>query len=292
VVTIPDPPPGRSLRLAVDGLTLHVLDHGATSEAAAARPLLLLHGGMGHARWWDLVAPALADVAHPFALDRRGHGDSEWAEPGQYGWERDLLDVEDVMRRLCPLPWSVAGHSQGGLLAVHLATRRNVAIRELILLDVPLEPQSPSLQRAGRAFQRIPQLRYPSLEQAMLRFQPFPPVHQVAPDVLAYLARHSFKPIDDGMLTSKFHWKSYQRDRSREGNPLAEHGARLRALDVPVLSVRGGESTILTRDDQQELLRRLRFGRGVEIAGATHSLHAERPAEVAAAMREFLLRDA
>jgi len=293
MVAIPETPPGRTLHLVVDDVRLHVLDHGAASEAAAARPLLLLHGGMGHSRWWDLVAPGLTDVAHPVALDRRGHGDSDWAEPDRYGWERDLLDAEAVMRRLSTLPWSLAGHSQGGLLAVHLATRGNVPIRELILLDVPLEPQSPSLQRAGRAFQRIPQLRYPSLEHALQRFQPYPSTHNVAPDVLDYLARHSFKPIDDGgELTSKFHWKSYQRDRSREGNPLADHGVRLRAIDVPVLSIRGSDSTILSRDDQVELLRRLRDGHGVEIPHATHSLHAEQPAAVVATMRSFLLRDA
>lgn len=272
---------------------MHVLDHAAASEAAAARPLLLLHGGMGHARWWDLVAPSLTDVVHPFALDRRGHGDSDWADPDRYGWERDLLDAEEAMRRLSALPWTLAGHSQGGLLAVHLATRGRVPVRELILLDVPLEPQSPGLKRAGRAFQRIPQLRYPSLEHAVRRFQPFPSTHHVPADVLDYLARHSFKPIDaGGELTSKFHWKSYQRDRSREGDPLADHGSRLGAIDVPVLSIRGGDSTILPRDDQAELLRRLRDGRGVEIPHATHSLHAEQPGAVVAALRAFLLRNA
>jgi pimeloyl-ACP methyl ester carboxylesterase len=278
----------------VDDVTLHVLDHGAASQAAAERPLLLLHGGMGHSRWWDLVAPQLRAVAHPFAVDRRGHGDSDWADPERYGWERDLLDLEAVTQRLSPLPWSLAGHSQGGLLAVHLATRGHVPIRELMLLDVPLEPQSPGLQRAGRAFRRMPQIHYPSLEHAMLRFQPFPSQHHVSSPVLEYLARHSFKPVDDGSgdLTSKFHWKSYQRDRSREGNPLADHGARLRALDVPVLSVRAAESTILSADDQAELLRRLRNGRGVEIAHATHSLHAEQPAAVAEALRDFLSRHA
>ena len=249
---------------------------------------------MGHSRWWDLVAPALTAVSHPVALDRRGHGDSDWAAPERYGWERDLLDVEQVMRHLSALPWSVVGHSQGGLLAVHLATRGNVAIRDLVLLDVPLHPQSPSLQRAGQAFRRIPQIRYPSLDAAVQRFQPFPPQHHIPPDVLDYLARHSFKPAPDGggELVSKFHWKSYQRDRSREGNPLADHDERLRAIDVPVLSVRGGDSTILSREEQAELLRILRDGRGVEIPRTTHSLHVERPDLVAAAMREFLSRDA
>jgi pimeloyl-ACP methyl ester carboxylesterase len=240
------------------------------------------------------VAPHLTSVAHPFAVDRRGHGDSDWAEPDRYGWERDLLDCEEVMQQLSPLPWSLAGHSQGGLLAVHLATRGHVAIRELMLLDVPLEPENPSLQRAGKAFRRMPQIRYPTLDHAMLRFQPFPSRHHVARAVLEYLARHSFKTVDDGSgeLTSKFHWKSYQRDRSREGNPLADHGARLRALDVPVLSLRGSDSTILSAADQAELLDRLQDGRGVEIAHATHSLHAEQPEAVAAALRSFLARDA
>jgi len=270
-----------------------VLDHGAASESAAARPLLLLHGGMGHSRWWDFVAPALTEVAHPFALDRRGHGDSDWVDPERYGWERDLLDAEEAMRRLSGLPWILAGHSQGGLLAVHLATRGNVPLRELILVDVPLEPQSPSLQRAGQAFRRIPQIRYPSLDAAVQRFQPFPPQHHVPPAVLDYVARHSFKPAGDGdQLVAKFHWKSYQRDLRHEGNPLGDHRARLGALAVPVLSVRGADSTILSREDQAELLHTLRDGRGIEIPHATHSLHVEQPDLVAAAIREFLFRDA
>ena len=111
---LPPHPPGRSLRLEIGGVALHVVDHGAESEGAAARPLLLLHGGMGHSRWWDLVAPPLTDVAHPYALDRRGHGDSDWADPDAYGWERDLLEmpahvpaiVNWRLSRAIPLDWS------------------------------------------------------------------------------------------------------------------------------------------------------------------------------------------
>jgi pimeloyl-ACP methyl ester carboxylesterase len=243
---------------------------------------------MAHARWWDLVAPALVDVARPFAFDRRGHGDSDWTDVERYGWERDLLDAEAVMRALSPEPWIVAGHSQGGLLAVSLATRGNVALRGLALLDVPLDPGSPRLARAGRAFHRIPQIAYPTLDDAMLRFQPYPSPHRVAEPVLRYLARHSFKQLADGTFTSKFHWKSYQRDRRREPNPLADHDQRLRRIPVPVLSVHGAASTILTDRDQAELLRRLPRGHGVDVPDATHSVHAEQPAAVARALRELV----
>jgi pimeloyl-ACP methyl ester carboxylesterase len=47
-------------------------------------PLLLLHGGMAHARWWDPVAARLADRLHVFAADLPGHGDSPWLEPPRY----------------------------------------------------------------------------------------------------------------------------------------------------------------------------------------------------------------
>jgi pimeloyl-ACP methyl ester carboxylesterase len=287
-IAAPAEPPGRSRVLEIDGLRLHVLDYASDAGRGARPPLLLLHGGMAHARWWDLVGPLLADVAHPLALDRRGHGDSDWADPERYGWERDLLDVEEAMRRLSAEPWIVVGHSQGGLQAVSLATRGNVALRALVLVDVPLDPTGARLQRAGRAFQRMPQLAYPSLEHAVRRFQPFPSPHRIAEPVLDYLARHSFKRLADGTYTSKFHWKSYQRDRSREGKPLADHGARLRRIGVPVLSVHAAASPVLSAAEQAELVRRLPRGQGVEIADATHSVHAERPDEVARAVREFV----
>lgn len=277
--------PGRARALAIDGLKLNVLDHG---DGDGRRPVLLLHGGMAHARWWDFVAPALAGVAHPYAIDRRGHGDSDWTEPERYGWERDLLDLEEAMQLLSPGPWTLVGHSQGGLLAVHLATRGRVPMARLVLVDTPLDPGAPKLVRASRAFNRIPQLRWPTLEDAMRRFQPFPSPHRIPEAMLRHLARHSFKPTGDGGWTSKFHWKSYQRDRSREGNPLADFKERLRRVAVPALSIRGGESTILSAEEQEELVARLPAGRGVEIAHATHSVHAEAPDAVAGAIRDFL----
>jgi hypothetical protein len=53
----------------------HLLEWGEPS----APPLLLLHGGHQLAHSWDLASLSLADRYHVFALDQRGHGDSEWS---------------------------------------------------------------------------------------------------------------------------------------------------------------------------------------------------------------------
>src|SRR5215813_5106605 len=45
--------------------------------------VLLLHGFLEHAHAWHLIGPALAAAGyHVFALDWRGHGDSEWVGSG------------------------------------------------------------------------------------------------------------------------------------------------------------------------------------------------------------------
>jgi pimeloyl-ACP methyl ester carboxylesterase len=62
--------------LVVNGLRLHLLDWGGDGRP----PLLLLHGFTGHAHAWDTLSIALQPHFHVYALDQRGHGDSDPAD--------------------------------------------------------------------------------------------------------------------------------------------------------------------------------------------------------------------
>src|SRR5215475_12109161 len=59
--------------VVVNGLKLHVLDWGGGDRT----PLLLLHGFTGHAHAWDTLSIALQPHFHVYAMDQRGHGDSD-----------------------------------------------------------------------------------------------------------------------------------------------------------------------------------------------------------------------
>src|SRR4029450_5785654 len=61
--------------IVVNGLRLHCLDWGGDGP-----PLLLLHGFTGHAHAWDTLSIALQPHFHVYALDQRGHGESDPAE--------------------------------------------------------------------------------------------------------------------------------------------------------------------------------------------------------------------
>lgn len=272
-----------SRALIIDGLRLWV-----RAWPGGGPPLMLLHGGMAHAGWWGALAPEIAAFSRPFALDRRGHGESEWTEPSRYGWSRDIADIEEAMQRLDDRPWVLAGHSQGGLLAAEIAVARRVALMGLVLVDAPLEPRSPELRRTGRALRRMPQIHYAALADAVRRFQPFPPRHHIPAELLRRLAEESFQATADGRYTSRFHWQRFQNDEDPENHPLNGFAERLRGITVPTLVLRGAESTILSEGDFAEMVRRMPGARGVAIPGSTHHLHVEQPTLVAAAIRDFL----
>jgi len=76
-----------------DGLLLSCIDYGGEGGT----PVLLMHGAAAHSRWWDFTAPALTGRYHVLALDRRGHGDSQWSESGSYEIEDYAADLHAVI---------------------------------------------------------------------------------------------------------------------------------------------------------------------------------------------------
>jgi len=278
---------GRARRLRIDGLDFHVQQYGGSEEKPA---LMCLHGGMAHSGFFDPVAARLTDAARPFAMDRRGHGDSEWAEKDRYGFRRDVEDLEAACAELSSGPWVLVGHSQGGVLTVPTLLRAKINIAGAVLLDVPFDPMAPAMRKTGERLRRIPQIRYPSEEAAKRGFQPYPLPHQASDETVAYLADRSFRPSGDGGYFSKFHWARMRALREPDAGFLDDLPEQFRRVSCPVLAIRGGDSTILSAEDHAEMVRRLPNGEGMTLPGTTHSLHLEEPEAVAGAIADFLAR--
>lgn len=99
------------------------------------RPFLLLHGLRSNSRMWDEVADRLAAAGHPvYALDMRGHGDSDLPEHG-YDNETVVADLLAVCRELRLSGLLLAGHSWGGNVAVRLAAEHPDLAAGLALVD-------------------------------------------------------------------------------------------------------------------------------------------------------------
>ena len=257
----------------LDGVHLHAVHHGSTGRAK----LVLLHGAGANAHWWDHLASGLSKHFHVVALDFRGHGDSDFPEQLRAGAFSDDLDA--LLEHLSAPEAILIGHSLGAHVAVEHAAH-STTTPALILLDLT-RGASRSRQRATRLALSLSQ-RYPSREEAIRRFQFLPAAAHAEEEMRRRIAAHSVRREADGRFGFKFDPRWFgvpPRGRPDLGN-----------ISCPTLLLRGEESALLTHQGALEIVSAIPDVRLVEIAGAGHHVHIDRPALVLPAVLEFLSR--
>lgn len=252
-------------------VTLHVHDLGPCDGL----PVLTLHGICGHGARWASMAAALPGV-RLLAVDVRGHGQSAWAPP--WGLEQHVADALEVLDARGLDRVAVLGHSFGAAIALHLARAAPERVERLLLLDpaLGLDPQQ-ALRGAedGRPDETFPDQVAARAAQAE---------RWAGVDAALVDAEVNAHLVPDGAR-----W----RFRYSRAAVVAAWGEMARPAVVPPT----GMPTLLLPAGRVDLvrpewMRRCRDALGdaltvVEI-DAGHMLQFERPAEVAALVREFL----
>ncbi|HYB43937.1 MAG TPA: alpha/beta hydrolase [Candidatus Methylomirabilis sp.] len=259
--------------LVVKGLRLHLLDWGGDGRP----PLLLLHGFTGHAHAWDTLSIALQPHFHVYALDQRGHGDSDPAEV--YNAVAAFDDIAGVVDQLGLAPLAIVGLSMGGRNAMYFTSRRPAAVSKLVIVDIGPEISA----RAAQAPAGPPEPEFwDSIEQAaqhLYRGNPLPGIHYYR-----WVASHSLRQGADGRIV----WAWHPSVKERRSQADVDWWEILRGIAPPTLVLRGEQSPILDRDVAERMAKELPSGRFVEIPRAVHTLHEDNPEAVLAALREFL----
>jgi pimeloyl-ACP methyl ester carboxylesterase len=128
----------------LNGVQLHYVEAPASGPA-----LLFVHGSTGSHTAFLPFIPTLAQHAHVYAVDLRGHNLSG-RTPGAYQLPDYGRDVAVFLQRVVGKPAFVAGHSLGGLIAVWLAAHHPALARGIVLEDPPLYmTQPPRFQETG-----------------------------------------------------------------------------------------------------------------------------------------------
>lgn len=120
------PAPPRATVLRAQGLGVAALQWGG-----AGPPVVLLHGLIGSAAYWEPTAVRLAAAGRRVvALDLPGHGGSD-ALPGGFELERACALIAAALGALGVERPALVGHSLGAAVAAHYAADRPV--RALVL---------------------------------------------------------------------------------------------------------------------------------------------------------------
>ncbi|MBI3782500.1 MAG: alpha/beta hydrolase [Deltaproteobacteria bacterium] len=273
--------------LIANRLKLHLLEWGDGDDV-----VLLLHGFLEHAHAWDFVASLLADTGYRvFALDWRGHGDSEWVGAGGYYHFIDYVaDLADLVPQLGEQVRLVA-HSMGGGAAILYAGAQPQRLRSLATIEglgMPeFEPASivervtgwlDDLQRVAR---REPKAVDLDLAVAGYR-QRFP---RFAPEAARHIVEHNTRDVDG---TRQWKFDPLHQTRAPIPTPLSYARAFWQRVACPTLYIDGSESFLrLPGAELEERLQVLR-ARHLTIAGAGHHPHVEQPESTARGLIELM----
>ena len=145
-----------------EGLTLA----GERAGERGAQPVILLHGGGQTRHSWRRAVRELAARGYDVInLDARGHGESEWAPDGDYGFRTQSRDLDRIIATL-PMKPALVGASMGGATGLILAGMRDpVPASVLVLVDI-VPRMDPQGSEKIRAFMRSHPNGFETVEEA------------------------------------------------------------------------------------------------------------------------------
>jgi pimeloyl-ACP methyl ester carboxylesterase len=118
--TLPEPPampePAESGMAPVNDIEMYYAIYGE------GEPVLLIHGGLGHADVWGFQVPALAQDHKVIVADSRGHGRSIRSEQ-PFGYELMADDYLALLDHLGIDKVALVGWSDGGVIGLDIAIR-------------------------------------------------------------------------------------------------------------------------------------------------------------------------
>jgi pimeloyl-ACP methyl ester carboxylesterase len=276
------PPVVRRESVALDdGRRLSALVWGT-----AAPELVLVHGGAQNAHTWDTVAMALGRPL--VAIDLPGHGHSDGPKEGESTDPRsNASDIAVAIRQLAPDADGVVGMSLGGMTSIALADADPELVRSLILVDV-----TPGVtgNKASQiiAFVNGPE-SFPSFDEILERTIQFNPTRTVASLRRGIL--HNAEQREDGSWVWRYarHRTGVpQETRDREFGSLWD---AISGYKGPIMLARGmRDQSVVTDEDEAELVRRRPDARIERVAEAGHSLQGDTPLELAALIDDFIPR--
>jgi non-heme chloroperoxidase len=266
------------LRFADVRLTTGVRLRYAEQGDPAGPPIILLHGYSDSWFSFSRVLPLFPARYRIYALDQRGHGDSERPASG-YTMRELAADVLAFMDAKGLARATLVGHSMGSMVAQQVALAAPERVARLVLVA----PATMNLVHNAAVLelkQAVESLTDPVPAEFAREFQASC-VHQPLPtDFMDRVVAESLK------LPAHV-WRAVM-----AGLVNADHPARLGDSGIPTLILWGDRDAFFPRAEQDSLAAVLGAAPLKVYPETGHTPHWERPAEFVRDLEEFITRTA
>ena len=246
----------------------------AFEATGTGSPVVILHGLLGSSRNWQSVAKAVAPHHRVLCVDQRNHGRSPWAPT--MGYEEMAADVRALIEAQGLERPVVIGHSMGGKTAMALALETPQAIGRLVVVDIAPVSYPDRFSSYVDAMQRVDMehltRRADATLQLATRIQDM--------DVVGFLMQNL---VSQG---SHLDWRVNLAGIGSSMPTLTGFPTELlqRAFPGRTTLIRGALSDYVQPDDVEVMRASFPDLTVVDIQGAGHWVHADRPADFVAAL--------
>jgi pimeloyl-ACP methyl ester carboxylesterase len=261
-------------------------------------PVLLLHGGGQTRHAWKRTGELIAQLGRTaYAVDQRGHGDSEWVSDGAYSFSDFAADARvlaDTLAERSGVRPIAVGASLGGIASM-LAEgdpqrpATGSVFSALILVDI-----TPRVDLGGVA-------KVQGFMRAHAK-EGFATIAEAADAVAAYLPHRPRPRSHEGLKKNlrlhpdgrwRWHWDPRFLDGRRR---VGAHGDAIermlvdaaRRITVPTLLVRGASSELVQETHAKDFLQLVPHASYVDVGGARHMVAGDRNDQFASAIKDFL----
>jgi esterase len=245
-------------------------------EYGQGTPVVILHGLFGFSDNWQTLARALSTSHTVITPDLRNHGRSPHA--GTHTYPEMAADVHALLLRNGIYRTAIVGHSMGGKVAMQLALHEPDLIERIAVVDMDPGQSTDNNADVFRALHALDFSKVSTRQEAEEVMKAFIPEQMIRQFLLKNITRN-----EDGSLAWKMNLPV-----------ISRHYADILAavtgppFDKPALFVRGSRSNYIKDTDFALIKTLFPQARLETIEGAGHWVHAEKPDEILALLREFL----
>lgn len=269
--------------LTIHGLRHHYIRWGEPE----AQPVVLLHGLMNNARYWEPIAVELAREYGVYAPDLRGHGESEHAPGGYLVWAF-AMDLRGFVEEMDFESFDLVAHSIGSRVAMSYAREHSHRLRHLVLADM-----GPQMADAGA--RGIRKSTGESRKQPGFSTQAEALAHYAAlyPGQSAELLERQVGAsliLDEATGNLVFRFDPAIHEATGRGAivEIPYLWESLEHIKCPTLVIRAEKSKVLSREIAEQMVERLPNASFVEIADAGHQLPLHQPNAFTETVKAFL----
>jgi pimeloyl-ACP methyl ester carboxylesterase len=229
--------PGTAHHVEVAGIRMHYLEWAGPPGAPV---LLLLHGYLAHAHWWDFIAPWLAEGYRIIAPDFGGMGDS--GQRPEYSHDDFHDEINGIVDALNIGGCTVIGHSFGGRALLYACLHRPEQFTRAIVVDSRLGSKSDPVRGFDEEWR--PKKRYADEATILSRFT-LRPIEPCPAAALRHMARASIRQEGDGWVW-KFDENVTRLYQLPKDFPGVDDTVNLKGMATPVDFIYGEQSRVVT----------------------------------------------